>query len=93
MEIEESKAFLPSDEQNDKQFKIIDAGFQDNRGWQSYLQEGWVINNIQLSRPVDLKLCIRSHCVRVCVVLFGLILTQIRRMFTSKQSFMVMCCM
>jgi len=26
MEIEESKAFLPSDEQNDKQFKIIDAG-------------------------------------------------------------------
>ncbi len=48
MEIEESKTFLPSDEQNDKQLKIIDAGFQDNRGWQSYLQEGWVINNIQL---------------------------------------------
>ncbi len=42
MEIEESKAFLPSDEQNDKQLKIIDAGFQDNRCWQSYLQEGWL---------------------------------------------------
>ncbi len=42
MEMEESKGFLRSDEQNDKQLKIIDAGVQDNRCWQSYLQEGWL---------------------------------------------------
>lgn len=29
-----------ADNENDKQLKIIDAGIQDNRRWQSYLKDG-----------------------------------------------------
>lgn len=69
-------------------FKIIDAGRVIYRKGDFELL---VIFNS--SGPVDLK--IRSHVSvsSLCVVLFGLILTKIRVMFTSKQSLMVMCCM
>lgn len=71
MEMEESKGFLRADEQNDKQFKIIDAGRVIYRKGDFELL---VIFNS--SGPVDLK--IRSH--RVCEYVWGCLVSFLQKL-------------